>query len=141
LIEERLIECQQNLRVIEKGVISDAAAAKLTTKLEGTLDHLQRLSSRAGVSADLQIQYQKQIRRLRSRVVRLNAVRRGDAVFVNFTPTQRTILTEVFNAIYQSTDDLQRAQGLVDKIVSRLTRKRVALKKRTKKPRRRGPKG
>jgi molecular chaperone HtpG len=141
LIEERLIECQQNLRVIEKGVISDAAAAKLTTKLEGTLDHLQRLSSRAGVSADLQIQYQEQIRRLRNRVARLNAVRRGDAVFVNFTPTQRTILTEIFNVIYQSTDDLQRAQGLVDKIVSRLTRKRVALKKRTKKPRRRGPKG
>jgi hypothetical protein len=136
LIEERLIECQQNLRVIEKGVISDTSAAKLTTKLEGTLDHLQRLSSRTGVSADRQIRYQKQIKRLRNRVLRVNAVQRGEAIFVNFTPTQRTILTEVFNAIYQSTDDLQRAQGLVDKIVSRLTRKRGSLGKKPKKLRR-----
>jgi molecular chaperone HtpG len=136
LIEERLLECQQNLRVIEKGVISNTAAAKLTTKLEATLDHLQRLSSRTGVSADLQIRYQKQIKRLRNRVLRLNAVQRGEAIFVNFTPTQRTILTEVFNAIYQSTEDLQRAQGLVDKIVSRLTRRRRSLEKRPKKVRR-----
>lgn len=133
LIEERLLECQQNLRVIEKGVISNTSAAKLTKKLEGTLDHLQRLSSRTGVSADQQIRYQKQIKRLRNRVLRLDAVQRGEAIFVNFTPTQRTILTEVFNAIYQSTDDLQRAQGLVDKIVSRLTRKKTSLGKKPKK--------
>jgi hypothetical protein len=133
LIEERLIECKQNLRVIEKGVMADAAASKLTAKLENTLDHLQRLSSRASISTDQQTQYQRQIKRLRQRMLRLSVVQRGGAVFLSFTPSQRTILTEVFNAIYQSTDDLQRAQGLVDKIVSRLNRKRAAHKRRTKK--------
>jgi hypothetical protein len=131
LIEERLIECQQNLRVIEKGVIADAASSKLTTKLEATLDHLQRLSTRAGVGTEQQIRYQGQIKRLRRRVSRLNAVQRGETIFVNFTPAQRMVLTEVFNAIYQSTDDLQRAQRLVDSIVSRLKRKRTSLKKST----------
>jgi len=137
LIEERLTECQQNLRVIEKGVIADAAASKLTAKLEGTLDHLQRLSSRAGVNTDQQIRYQGQIKRLRKRVLRLDAVQRGEAIFVNFTPTQRSVLIEVFNAIYQSTDDLQRAQRLVDTIVSRLNRKRTSLNKKTEKRTRR----
>jgi len=134
LIEERLTECQQNLRVIEKGVMVDTAASKLTVKLESTLDHLQRLSSRAGISTDQRLGYQGQIKRLRQRLLRLSADQRGEAIFANFTPTQRSILTEVFNAIYQSTEDLQKAQGLVDKIVSRLTRKR---KKETKKPGRR----
>jgi hypothetical protein len=46
-------------------------------------------------------------------------------------------LSEVFSTIYQSTDDLQIAQGLVDKIVSRLGRKRISLKKDLRKPRRR----
>jgi molecular chaperone HtpG len=139
LIEERLIECQQNLRVIEKGVIADTIASKLTTKLHATLDHLQRLSSRAGISVDQQLRYQGQIRRLRQRMLRLNATQRGQAIFVNFKPSQRAILTEVFNAIYQSTDDLQTAQGLVDKIVSRLSRKRPSPKEKKRKPRRRYP--
>jgi molecular chaperone HtpG len=134
-IEESLTECQQNLRVIEKGIIAVATASKLTAKLKGTLDHLQQLSSRAGVRADRQLRYQRQIKRLRKRTLRLNAAQRGDAVFVNFTTAQRNILAEVFNAIYQSTDDLQEAQGLVDKIVSRLNRKRTSLKRETRKRR------
>lgn len=136
-IEEGLTDCQQNLRVIEKGVIADATARKLTAKLKGALDHLQRLSSRAGVSAGQQLRYQGQIKRLRQRMLRMNVAQRGDAVFVNFTPTQRTMLTEVFNAIYQSTDDLQDAQVLVDRIVSRLNRQRGSRTKDTGKSRKR----
>ena len=136
-IEEGLTDCQQNLRVLEKGVIADATATKLTAKVKDALDHLQRLSSRAGVSTGQQLRYQVQIKRLRQRMLRMNVAQRGDAVFVNFTPTQRTILTEVFNAIYQSTDDLQDAQVLVDKIVSRLNRKRSSRTKDTKKSRKR----
>jgi hypothetical protein len=136
LIEERLIECQQNVRIIEKGVIADSTAAKLTTKLEGSLDHLQRLSSRAGITPGQSIQYQRQIKRLRQRVSRLNAATRGHAMFAHFTPSQRTILTEVFNAIYQSTDDLHRAQKLVDKIVFRLNRTRTARERKIHKRKR-----
>ncbi len=134
-IEQSLAECLQNLRVIEKGVIRDATASKLTAKLKSTLEHLQRLSSRAGISTAQQARYQRQITRLRQRMLRLNVARRGEAIFVNFTSAQRTILTEVFNAIYQSTDDLQRAQGLVDRIISRLNRKRASLKREPRKPR------
>lgn len=136
-IEEGLTDCQQNLRVIEKGVIADATATKLTAKLKGALDHLQRLSSRAGVSSGQQLRYQGQIKRLRQRMLRMNVAQRGDAVFVNFTPAQRSMLTEVFNAIYQSTDDLQDAQVLVDRIVSRLNRKRSSHTKGTRKSRKR----
>jgi molecular chaperone HtpG len=135
-IEKSLTECQQNLRVIEKGVIADGAASKLTAKLKDALDRLQRLSSRAAISADQQLRYQVQIKRVRQRVLRLNVAQRGEAIFVNFTPTQRTILTEVFNAIYQSTDDIGGAQGLVDKIVSRLNRKRSCFNSARKKSRR-----
>ena len=122
LIEERLIECQQNLRVIEKGVIADVAASKLTAKLENTLDNLQRLSSRASISADQQVRYQGKIKRLRHKALKLSLNRGGDATLSRFTPSQRSVLAEVFNTIYQSTEDLQRAQSLVDKILGRLKR-------------------
>jgi molecular chaperone HtpG len=122
-IEEGLTNCQQNLRVVEKGMIADATAAKLMAKLKEKLDDLQRLSSRAGISPERRLHFQNQIKRLRQRILRLDATQRGDAIFANFTPTHRTILSEVFNAIYQSTDDLQEAQILIDKIVSRLNKK------------------
>ena len=132
LIEEGLTGCHQNLRVIEKGVIADVAASKLTIKLEGTLDHLQRLSSRASINADRQLSYQRQIKRLRKRVVKLQTVRRSKGILVNFTSGQRTILTEVCNAIYQSCDDLHKAQELINRIVSRLKRTRTSRKKTNK---------
>ena len=121
-IEERLNECQQGLRVIEKGVIGDTAASKLVSKLEGTLDLLQRLSSRTGISTDQQVRYQGQIKRLRQRALKLSAIRGKDSIFLRFTPSQRSVLAEVFNAIYQSTDDLQKAQALIDRILGRLKR-------------------
>jgi molecular chaperone HtpG len=122
LIEERLIECQQNLRVIEKGLIPGGVASKLTAKLESTLDYLQRLSSRATLSADQQVRYEGQIKRLRRKALKLSAIRGKDSIFLRFTPDQRSVLAEVFNAIYQSTDDLQKAQSLIDKILGRLKR-------------------
>jgi hypothetical protein len=122
LIEERLIECQQNLRVIEKGVIADGAASKLTAKLGNTLDHLQRLCSRPSISADQQVRYQGKIQRLRHKALKLGLNRGGDVILSRFTLSQRSVLAEVFNTIYQSTEDLQRAQSLVDKILGRLKR-------------------
>ena len=135
-IERSLSECQQNLRVIEKGVIADVTAAKLTAKLKGAVDRLQRLASRSGISTDQKVRYQGQIKRIGQRLLRLNVVQRGEPILATFTPTQRTILTEVFNAIYQSTDDIGRAQGLVDKIVSNLNGKRTRLNNSGKKARR-----
>jgi hypothetical protein len=127
-IEERLKECQQHLRVIEKGVIGDIAASKLVTKLEGTLDLLQKLSSRTGINPDQQVRYLGQIRRLRQKALKLKAIRSKDSVFSRFTPTQRSVLAEVFNVVYQSTDDLHEAQTLVDRILARLKRGQVLRK-------------
>ena len=122
-IEGRLTECQQNLRVIEKGVIADHMATKLAAKMGDTLDDLQRLSTRTGISADQQLKYQEQIKRLRKRVSRPKVIRHGGAILIaNLAPAQRRIVTEVFNAIYQATDDLCIAQELIDKIVLRLKR-------------------
>lgn len=133
LMEERLRECQQNLRVIERGVIAKTASSKLAKKLGGALDHLQKLSMRAGMSSDQRLGYQGQIKRLGQRLLKVNKDRRGNAILKNFTVVQRTILAEVFSAIYQSTDDLQKAQGLVDRIVSRLSRKTSPLNRGNKK--------
>jgi molecular chaperone HtpG len=121
-IEERLTECQGKLRIIEKGVIEAHAASKLIKKLEATLDSLQKLSLRTGIDADRQTEYQAQIKRLRQKLLKMNTIRSRDSVFSRFKPSQRSILAEVFGVIYQSTDDLQGAQALIDKILGRLKR-------------------
>ncbi len=136
-IEQRLSECQQNLRVVEKGVIADIAASKVTAALQGTLEHLQRMSSRASINAEQRLRYHGQIKRLRQRVLKLNVERPTQGIFARLLPGQRKVLTEVFNAIYQSTDDLQKAQTLVEKIVARLNRTRSSPTIKSKKPRRR----
>ena len=124
-IDERLIKCRDNLRVIERGVISEDAATKLKTRLGVALDYLERLSSRSGITEVQRTQYQAQIKRLRQRLSKLNTARHREKVLVSFTPTQRMILSEVCNTIYQSVNDLQKAQGLIDKILFRLKRSQV----------------
>lgn len=135
-IEDRLADCQQNIRIIEKGVLSNAATSKVTINLKNSIDQAHRLSSRSGIIADQRVRYHTQIKRLRQRLLRLDACQPSTGILVNFTPVQRAILNEVFNTIYQSTDDVQKAQGLVDKIVSRLNRKKQ-LPKRKSSPKKR----
>jgi len=121
-IEERLRECQENLRIVDKGVIGDLAASKLIKKMESSLDSLQKLSTRTGISAEQQAQYQLQIRRLRQKLLKLSTLGNRDSVFSRFKPSQRSMLAEIFDIIYQSTDNLQGAQVLIDKILGRLKR-------------------
>lgn len=123
-IEDRLKECQENVRIIEKGMIGDNGAAKLVKRLEASLDSVQKLSARTAISADQQSRYQAQIKRLRQKVLKLNTMGSRESVFSRFKPDQRSILAEVFNVIYQSSDDLQEAQALVDRIIGRLKRGR-----------------
>jgi uncharacterized protein YllA (UPF0747 family) len=118
--------------VIQRGVVADGSASKLTAKLKSTLDRLEGLSSRSGINKNQQIRYQEQIKRFRQRALRSNVAQRNDSVLAQFTSTERTILIEVFNAIYESTDDIGRAQGILDKILSRLKRKRTSLNKARK---------
>jgi Histidine kinase-, DNA gyrase B-, and HSP90-like ATPase len=121
-IEERLKECQENIRIIEKGVIGGTAAAKLVKRFEASLDYLQKLATRTGISAEQQTRYLSQIKRLRQKLLKLNAISSKDFVLSGFKPDQRLILAEVFNVIYRSSGDLQEAQTLVDKILGRLKR-------------------
>jgi hypothetical protein len=122
-IEERLKECQENVRIIEKGMIGENAASKLMKRVEGNLDALQKLSTRTGITAEQQTQYQMQIRRLRQKLLKVNTINNKDSAFSQFKPDQRLILTEIFNVIYQSSEDLQKAQVLVEKILGRLKRR------------------
>jgi hypothetical protein len=135
LIEDRLAGCQQNLNIIKKGVIADISASKLKATLEIELDHLQRLSFQPSINPDQRQRYQRRIKRLRQKVLRVNAIRHVNPVLANFLPSQRKLLTEVFNIIYQATDDLQAAQGLIDRVVSRLNRARGRRQQLTKRPR------
>ena len=127
-IEDSLNDCKQNLRVIEKGVTGDAAAAKMIAKVGAKLDQLQKLSSRNGIGTDQQVRYLREIKRLRQKTLRIGTDRGRNSVISSFTPTQRSILLEVFNVIYEATDELQKAQGLVDRIVSRFKKRRGAMK-------------
>jgi Histidine kinase-, DNA gyrase B-, and HSP90-like ATPase len=128
-IEDGLKECQQSLRIIEKGVTGDGAT-KLMAKVEAKLDSLQRLSSRNGIRSDEQLRYQREIKRLRQKALRMDAITGKNSVISGLGPTQRSILLEVFNIIYESTDELQKAQKLVDRIVSRFKRRRGVVNKR-----------
>jgi hypothetical protein len=55
------MECQENLRVLEKGVIADGAASRVTAKVQGTLDHLQELSTRDDIKTDRKAWYQSEV--------------------------------------------------------------------------------
>jgi molecular chaperone HtpG len=131
-IEEGLLECQQNLRILEKGTLLSSAAAKLAGQLHDELGRLQRLSSRSSINPEKQSRYQGHIKRLSGRLLRWDPAQRGDAIFTKFTRAQRLILGEVFKAIYQSADDLGAAQGLIDKIVARLAQKRASRRRAVK---------
>jgi hypothetical protein len=131
-IEDGLRECHQNLRIIGKGVTGDGGAAKLMAKVGEKLDLLQKLSSRNGISADQQLRYRREIKRLRQKMLRMDGISGKQSVISEFTSTQRSILLEVFNVIYESTNELQQAQKLIDRIVSRFKRQRLTRnKKRT----------
>jgi histidine kinase/DNA gyrase B/HSP90-like ATPase len=125
-IEDRLAECRKNLRVIERGAIAQSSASKVAEKLKQVLDNLQRLSCRSGTSLEQRTRYQAEINRLQRRVIRLNFAQGERSFFAKFAPAQRSVLMEVFSAIYQATEDLQEAQDIVDKIITRLKRKKVA---------------
>jgi len=126
-IDKSLNECRDGLRVIERGVVADGAVSKLTAKLNSTLDRLEGLSLRSGIDKDQQIRYQQQIKRLRQRSLRSNVAERNDSVLAHFKSAERTILIEVFNTIYESSDDIGRTQEILDRILSRLKRKRTCL--------------
>jgi hypothetical protein len=128
-IEERLKECQENVRIIEKGMIGENAASKLMKRVEGNLDALQKLSTRTGINTEQQTQYQAQIRRLRQKLLKVNTINNKDSAFSQFKPDQRLILAEIFNVIYQSSEDLHEAQVLVEKILGRLKRRRSATRR------------
>jgi molecular chaperone HtpG len=128
-IEEGLSDSQQSIRVLEKGMIADATAAKLISRLKATLDHLLRQTGRVGIEGDQKRRYQRQINRLKKRLAR-SAVAPSEArALMNFRPMQRALLADVFNSIYQSVGDLKEAQSLVDKIVLRLDQRHRAVKK------------
>jgi hypothetical protein len=48
-IDARLEECEEHLRVLEKGTMADRAASRLTKQLQNSLDQLHRLSARNAV--------------------------------------------------------------------------------------------
>ena len=130
-VEARITECEQHIRVIEKGALSNGHASKLSAGLAAELDQLHRLSSRPSISPARRLLYEQKIAHLRRRVVRLTARGGTRSALDGFTPMQRSILTEVFAAIYGSHADLYKAQSLIDRIVARLNRK-LPTKKRSR---------
>lgn len=121
-IEERLKESHANIRVLEKGVMSDKGASKLVKRVEDSLDLLQKATSRSALGADQQVAYQQQLKKLRQKALKLKTVRGSGSILSGFKQDQRSMLADIFNVIYQSTDDLQEAQALVERILGRLKR-------------------
>jgi uncharacterized coiled-coil protein SlyX len=92
--------------------------------MQNTLDDLQRLSARNAVAPERQRDYQTKIARLKERLRRLRTDHHRTTLLESFPRNQRSILDEVFNAIYERDKNLRQAQSLIETIVSRLKRTR-----------------
>ena len=112
-----ITECEQRLRVLSKGSLSDGAATRLSSQLAKDLDQLQRLSTRSPIAADQQLSYKALIKRLRQRLFKATRDGNGKSPLDSFTPAQRSIIGEVFNAIYAAHSDIEKAQLLIDRIL------------------------
>lgn len=128
-IDAKLAECQKTIRVIKKGFIGDASAGKIKTKIENMLNHLNQLLSRPGIDTERKLQYEREIKRLRQAILRLNKISPVRKSLANFGPSQRPILRQVFNTIYQSSENIETAQRLINKIMAGLSRTRANGKK------------
>lgn len=133
-VETGLSECEQRLRVLAKGALADGSVSKLSSQLSKDLERLQRLSNRSPITPDRQLAYQGRIKRLRQRLFRSKRSGNGRSALDGFTPMQRSVLGEVFNAIYAAHADVEKAQAIIDRILKRVTtslgsRKRGSRKK------------
>jgi hypothetical protein len=127
-IDNRLVECAEHLRVLEKGTMPGRQATELSKQLKNKLDYVHRLADRGAVEMDRQRDYRTRIVRLQERLQRLGTSRPKTNILKIFPPSQRPILTEVFAAIYRDDKNLQQAQSLIEAILSRLKRTRRASK-------------
>lgn len=132
-IDTQLAECDQRLRALEKGAMTKGSSAKVIMQLAKVLDQLDRLAARSSVPINHQTQYAVRIVRLRKRMAKVAAGKQKTSMFQGFTPTQRSILREICNTIYQRNSNLYQAQNLIDAIVSRLSRARRKSRKVRKK--------
>jgi hypothetical protein len=121
-IESNLNGCQQSIRMLKKGVVVSSAAVKLKARANQTLQRLQRLTAKPGISEEKKSLYEKQIRSLQDSILKTDVATSEHNLLHSFTPMQRGVLTEVFNAIYHVMD-VEKAQNLVDKLLLRLNRR------------------
>lgn len=121
-IGELIVDCQRNIRVLEKRVIPKNAASKLTSRLNSTLVKLEQLLLRPGITEEQNRLYQAEIARIRDRIQKMQHASYSQERLSAFSPIQRRVLNEVFSAIYQASGDVLEAQNLIDKILTRLKR-------------------
>jgi hypothetical protein len=121
-LDARIVECEQHLRAIGKGALTEVSNSRAVRQLESTLKQLDRLVCRAALETQRQLEYELRIKRLRQRLLKARDGRNKETIFQGYTVAQRSILKEVFNTIYQSKSNVAHAQDLIDTIVSRLNR-------------------
>lgn len=122
-IESQLSQCDQRLRVLRKGALAERSAIKLAKQVERDLNQVQRLSNRSVITPDRQITYHRRIKNLRQALLRSRQRSQDRSALMAFTPVQRSVLTEVFAAIYGTHQNLLSSQTLIDKILTRLNRR------------------
>lgn len=129
-IDTRLKECNEHIRILERGTLTKKSAGKVIRQLQHVLEHLQRVSVKNAIAPEQQVQYLSQVERLQKRLRGVSSESRRTNILRTFPPSQRQVLVEVFAAIYQGEGSLQEAQALVDTIVSRLKRARGGRRQR-----------
>jgi len=132
-VETGLFECEQRLRVLARGSLGDGSVLKLSSQLSKDLEHLERLSNRSPITPDRRLAYHGRIKRLKQRLLRSKRSGNDRSALDGFTPMQRSLLGEVFNAIYATHADVQKAQEIVDRILKRVTKSLGARDVRSKK--------
>jgi hypothetical protein len=86
--------------MLKKGVVVSSAAAKLKARLNGTFQRLQRLTAKPGISEEKRSLYAKQLKSLQDSILKTDVATLEHNLLHNFSPMQRGVLTDVFNAIY-----------------------------------------
>ena len=121
-IDLGLEDCERKLKVLAKPGLSETSASRVAVQLGQDLEQIEQLTKRPSISRDEQDEYQKCIKKLRARLVRLQDHRETSSALDAYTPGQRSMLTEVFHSIYESQPDIERAQEMVDRILKRLAK-------------------
>ena len=131
-IEGDLQKCEEKITIASKKRTPAAVVRSLTEEVRHCLDALEASSQRGSISSDDRAPFEARTKSLRSKL--LSIEQRGDTrdSLTEFPPTQRRVLNDVFEVIYEYSNSLGLADELIGKIIAKMRRGRHREKTKAK---------